>query len=123
MKVETGGDIVSSKKQKQLLEKDQNMAHLVHVGTFLFSCFQTCQMEKMKVNMRLKLSFSDITALLNLLNASSPFKMRGVGQGRGLVNDLWGTIGHSQEVVRSASSHMRLAAAGGGVKLQAVERG
>lgn len=30
--------------------------------------------------------------------------------------------GHSQEVVRSASGHVRLATAGGGVKLQAVER-
>lgn len=38
---------------------------------------------------------------------------------------LWMTdrdgFGHSQEVVRSASGHMRLAAAGSGVKLQAAE--
>lgn len=48
--------------------------------------------------------------------------MRGAGRGRGrgLVNEYGG---HSQEVVRSASSHVRLAAAGGGVKLQAVETG
>lgn len=30
-------------------------------------------------------------------------------------------FGHSQEVVRSASGHMGLAAAGGGVKLKAEE--
>lgn len=38
---------------------------------------------------------------------------------------LWmidkGCFGHSQEVVGSASCHMGLAAAGGGVKLQAAE--
>lgn len=30
-------------------------------------------------------------------------------------------FGHSQEVVRSASGHMGLAAAGGGIKLQAAK--
>lgn len=47
-----------------------------------------------------------------------PSKMRGVGGGAWWMTDRDG-FGHSQEVVWSASGHMGLAAARGGVKLKA----
>lgn len=49
--------------------------------------------------------------------------MTGEEWGGGADRAFWvidrGSFGHSQEVVRSASGHVGLAAAGGGIKLKA----